>query len=50
MYIGPGQLLEARLWGEICPAARYYMRRKIGPPGGALCARNLTSLARCYHF
>ena len=44
MYVGPGMLLKG--WVDACPAATYYMRRKIGPPGGALCI-NASSLANC---
>ncbi|KAG2452928.1 hypothetical protein HYH02_002267 [Chlamydomonas schloesseri] len=36
MYVGPG--MEPRGFEDACPAARYYFRRKMGPPGGAICA------------
>ncbi|GAX76768.1 hypothetical protein CEUSTIGMA_g4215.t1 [Chlamydomonas eustigma] len=45
MYIGPGMLKDDR-YPDACPPALYYMRRKIGPPGGALCI-NATNLAHC---
>jgi hypothetical protein len=35
MYVGPG--MELRGFEDTCPAAKYYFRRKMGPPGGAAC-------------
>lgn len=47
MYVGPG--MEPRGYEDACPAARYYFRRKMGPPGGAICAL-ANSTAACPHF
>lgn len=48
MYVGP-KMYERYDWSDICPPAKYYMRRKIGPPGGAICV-NATNLASCKRF
>jgi len=45
MYIGP---LMIR-FNDTCPQAKYYFRRKMGPPGGALCV-GAKDLASCTRF
>lgn len=47
MYIGHG--MESRGFEDPCPIARYYFRRKMGPPGGAVCV-DANSTARCTQF
>jgi hypothetical protein len=38
MFVGP--LLVK--FNDTCPSARYYFRRKMGPPGGAVCVDTRT--------
>eukprot|EP00798_Chlamydomonas_sp_ICE-L_P022481 gene22481-29607_t len=47
MYVGPGMKLNGFM--DACPESRYYMRRKIGPPGGAVCHLS-EDLAHCPIF
>jgi hypothetical protein len=43
MFVGPRFIL----FDDTCPAAKYYFRRKMGPPGGAVCVnRTITDCAR----
>eukprot|EP00798_Chlamydomonas_sp_ICE-L_P029686 gene29686-5099_t len=47
MFTGPLQIR----FRDTCPNAEYYFRRKMGPPGGAICvgAENLASCPRFDH-
>ncbi len=49
MWVGPG--MELHGFKDACPPQKYYVRRKFGPPGGALCtSANATDLAHCPVF
>ncbi|KAL6761691.1 acetylglucosaminyltransferase [Haematococcus lacustris] len=48
MFIGTGQA-EQYGWDDVCPDATYFMRCKIGPPGGAVCA-HAKNMASCTRF
>ncbi len=48
MWIGPGMSKDPR-FPDACPKASFYVRRKIGPPGGTVC-QNASSLAACLRF
>ncbi len=45
MFVGP---LLIR-WEDTCPSAKYYFRRKMGPPGGAICVGKNTT-TECTRF
>lgn len=45
MFVGPLMVRHA----DTCPAVRHYMRRKMGPPGGAVCV-GAPNLAQCTRF
>ncbi len=42
MFIGPRFIK----FGDTCPNQRYFMRRRLGPPGGAVCV-GARDLAHC---
>ena len=47
MYVGPGMELHGFM--DACQPAVFYMRRKMGQPGGAIC-NNSIDMASCPHF
>ena len=45
MFVGPRLIL----FNDTCPSAKYYFRRKMGPPGGAICVEAATTTS-CTRF
>jgi len=45
MFVGPRMIR----FNDTCPNAKYFFRRRMGPPGGAVCV-GAPDLAHCPHF